>query len=71
MYFTKSNSSKEYLICHYWLFYHRFKFKRSVSIGRHESLAIRSSINNIAIIAVKGVLYCSIVYNVNKSDAIN
>ena len=69
--FTKSNSSKEYLVCHYWYFYHVSKFQKSVSIGSHELLIISPNINNISIIAVKVILYCSIIYDVSKSDAIN
>ena len=69
--FTKSNSSKEHLVCHYWYFYHVFKFQKSVSIGSHELLIISPNINNISIIAVKVILYYSIIYDVSKSDAIN
>ena len=32
---TKSNQSKEYMICHYWLVNHGFKFQDSVCNGCH------------------------------------
>ena len=27
---TKSNNSKEYIVCHYWYFNHDFKFQSSI-----------------------------------------
>ena len=33
---TKSNRSKECMICHYWLFNHGFKFQDYVCIGCHD-----------------------------------
>ena len=32
---TKSNNSKECMICHYWFFNHGFKFKDSICNGCH------------------------------------
>ena len=52
---AKSNSSKECMICHYWLFNH----------------GLCLNISDIAIITFKNVDFCCIVHDINKSEAIN
>ena len=59
---TKSNNSKQFIICHYWFFDHRFKFEDFVSNGRH-------GLSDIAIIPVKGVDYGCIIHGISKSEA--
>ena len=54
---TKSNNRKEYIICHYWFFNHRFKFQDSVYNDWYDSAMLCLNISNIAIITVKGVDY--------------
>ena len=67
---AKSNNSKEYIVCLYWFFNHGFKYQDFVCNCCHDLLTLRVNISNIAIIAVKGVAYCCIIYRISKSDAI-
>ena len=50
---TKSNRSKECMICHYWFFNDGFKFQGSVCNGCHDLIILCLTISNIAIITVK------------------
>ena len=68
---AKSNSSKEYMICHYWFFKHRFKFRDYVWNACHDLTMLSVHIINIAITVVKNVDYCCIIHNIIKSEAIN
>ena len=67
----KSNSSKEYMICHYWFFNHGFKFQDSVCNGCHDLTTLSVNISNNAIITMKNVDYLCIIHNISKSEAIN
>ena len=60
---TKSNKSRECMICHYFFFNHGFKFQDYVCNS--------DNISDIAIITVKNVDYCCIIYSISKSEAIN
>ena len=64
---TKSNRSKECMICHHWFFNHEFKFQDSVCKGCHYLTMLSVNISDIAIITIKNVDYCCI----SKSEAIN
>ena len=68
---TKSNRSKECMICHYWLFNHGFEFQDSVRNSCHDLTMLSVTINDINIITVKNVEYCCIIYDISKSEAIN
>ena len=69
---TKSNRSKECMICHYWFFNHGFKFQESVCNGCHDFKWMLSvSISDIAIITNKNVGYRYIVHNISKSEVIS
>ena len=59
------------MICHYWFFNHRFEFQYSVYNGCRDFSMLSVNLNNIAIITVKNVEYCCIIYNNKKSKAIN
>ena len=48
--------SKEYMICHYFVFNHCFKFQYSISNGSHDLTRLSVNISNIAIIIVKGLI---------------
>ena len=63
---VKTNSSRECVICHYWLFNHGFKFQYSVSNGCHDLSMLCLNINNIVIITVKNLDYRCIMYNISK-----
>ena len=54
---TKSNKSKECMICHYWFFNHGFKFEDSVCNGCHDFSMLSFNISDISIITVKNVGY--------------
>ena len=47
IYSTKSNISKESMICHFWFFNHGFKFQDSVSNGCHDLTISCHSISDI------------------------
>ena len=68
---TKSNKSRKCMICHYWLFNHRFKFQCSVCNGCHELSMLCLNVSDIAMITVKNLDYRYIMYNISKSKAIN
>ena len=68
---TKSNRSKECMICHNWLSNHGFKFQGSVSNGCHDLTILFLTISDIAIISIKNVDYRRIIPNTSESEAIN
>ena len=61
---TKSNSSKECMICHYWFLNHGFKFQDSICNGCHDLTMVSVNINDITIINVKNVDYRCIIHNI-------
>ena len=67
---TKSNKSKECMICHYWFFNHGFKFQDSVCNSCHDLTTFSVNISDIAIITVENVGYHCIIHNFSKSEAI-
>ena len=50
---TKSNQSKEYMICHYWLVNHGFKFQDSVCNGCHNLTMLCLNTSDITIRLLK------------------
>ena len=56
IFWTKSNNSKEYIICHYWVFNHGFEFQDSICNGCHDLTMLCLDISDIAIITVKGFI---------------
>ena len=68
---AKSSNSKESMICCYLFFNHGIKFQDYVCNVCHDLSMLCLNISNIAIITVKNVDYCSIMYNISKSEAIN
>ena len=68
---TKSNKSREYMVCHYFLFNYGFKFEDYVCNGCHELTMLSVNISDIAIITVKNVGYRCIIHKISKSEAIN
>ena len=65
---TKSNDSKECVICHYWFFNHRFKFQDYVCNGCHDLTILFVNISDTIIITVKSVDYHCIIHDI-KSEA--
>ena len=68
---TKSNRSKECMICHYQFFNHQFKFQDSIFNGCHDLTQLSLHIRDIAIITVKNGDYRCIIYNISKSETNN
>ena len=64
---TKSNNSKECMICHY----HGFKFEDYVCNGCHDLTMLSVNISDITIITIKNVDYHCIIHNISKYEAIN
>ena len=58
---TKSNNSKECMVCHYSYFFHGFKFQNSVCGGCHDLMVLCPSLREAAIITIKGVDYCCVI----------
>ena len=48
-----------------------FKFQSTVSDDRHDILIMFVDINSIATSNIHGVDYCSLFFEINKSEAIN
>ena len=63
---TKSNKSRECMICHYWFFNHRFKFQDHVCNDCHDLTMLCLNISDIVIITVKNVDYCCVMYNISN-----
>ena len=68
---TKSNRSKECIICHYWFLNRGFKFQDSVCNGCNDLTMLSVNISGIVIITIKNVDYYCIIHNISKSEAIN
>ena len=58
---TKSNNSKECLICYYRFFNYGFKFQDSVLNGCYDLMMLCPNISDITIITVKGIDYHCII----------
>ena len=54
-----------------WFFKYRLKFQDFVCNGCHDLSMLYLNISDIAIITVKGIDYCCIVYGTSKSEAIH
>ena len=59
------------MVCHYWVFNHRFKFYNYICNGCHDLTMLSVNIREIEIIAVKNVDYHCIIHNISKSEATN
>ena len=68
---TKSNNSKECIICCYWFFNRVFKFEHSVGNGCYDLTMLSVDISNIAIISTKGFDYLCIIHDISKSKTLN
>ena len=68
---TRSNKSKECMICLYRFSNHEFKFQDSACNGCHDLTMVSVNISDISMISIKNVVYRCIIYNISKSEAIN
>ena len=63
---TKSNISKECMICYYCFFNHGFKLQDFVSNGCHDLSTVCLYTSDITIITVKNVDYRCIIHGIRK-----
>ena len=69
---NKTNSSKEFDICHYWCFKDiGFKYEPYLCDGCHDLMQKAMSFSNITIVYVKGSAYRINFWYKGKDDAIN
>ena len=68
---AKSDNSKECIVCHYSIFNHGFEFQDSICNGCNNLSMLCLNISDIAIITVKEVDYCCIMYDISKSETMN
>ena len=68
---TKSNKSRECMICHYWFFNHGFKFQDYACTGCHDLTTLCLHTSDIVIITVKNVDHNCIMHNISKSKGFN
>ena len=66
---TKSNNSKECIICYYWFFSRGFEFQDSICNGCHDLTIYCLDISDISIIAVKGIDCHYVFIHDSKSEA--
>ena len=68
---TKSNISKECMICQYMSFNHGLKFQGYLCKYCHDLTIWTVNINDIAIVTIKNFDYCCFIHNISISEAIN
>ena len=68
---TKSNKSRECMICHYFFLNHGFKFQDYVCNGCHDLTMLCVNISDTAIITIKNVVYHCIIHSISKSETIH
>ena len=61
---AKSNKSKGCIVCYY-------RFQDSVCNSYHDLTMLYFNLSDVAIITVKNMGYCCIIYNINKSNEIH
>ena len=69
---SKSDKSKDCMICHYWYFKNiGYKYEPHVFNGCHDLSMMVFDLNDFMILNIKGIDYRCYVFNMSKSDAIN
>ena len=68
---TKSNNSKDCMICQHRFFNHGFKFQYSLCNVCHDLTMLSVKIRHVVIITIKNVDYRCVTHNISKSEAIN
>ena len=69
---SKSDKSKDCMICHYWYFKNiGYKYEPHVFNGCHDLSVVVFDLNDFMILNIKGIDYRCYVFNMSKSDAIN
>ena len=68
----KTSASKECDICLDWYFLnYGFKFQPNVCNRCHDLLMMSMNLDDIAILNIKGSVYCCIINRISKNEAIN
>ena len=68
---NKTNASKEYELCHYWLFKDiGFKFEEHVCNGWYDLLTMTHPLKNIAILSGKGATFRCLLMDTSKNEAL-
>ena len=68
---NKPSASKEYELCHYWLFEDvEFKLEKHVCNGCHSLLTTSYSLKNIAILNAKGTTFRCILMGISKNEGL-
>ena len=68
---NKTNASKEYELCHYWLFKDiGFKFEEHVCNGYHDLLTMAYGLENIAILRTKGATFRCLLMGISRNEAL-
>ena len=67
---AKSSNSKKCIICYYWYFNQWLKFQNSVCNSSHDLARLCRNLGDIAIITVESVVYCCIIHEISKYEAI-
>ena len=68
---TKSNKIIGCMLCHNWFFNHGFEFQCSICNSCHDLTMLSVYVSDIAIITVKDVNCCCIIYDISKFQSIN
>ena len=69
---SKTNASKECMLCHYWYFKNvRFKFELHVCNKCHDVLVTAYELKNIVILSVKGVDFRCILWGISRNEAVH
>ena len=69
---NKTSESKEFDICHYWLFLDKWlKFQPDVCNECHDILMMSLNFSNIAILNIKGVDYRCNNSRISKTQAVS
>ena len=69
---NKTNSSKEYDICHYWYFLdNNFNYKPYLCNGCYDLMQKAVNFNDVTIVSVKGSFYRMHFWYMSKDDATN
>ena len=68
---NKTSASKEYQLCHYWLFkYVGFKLGEHVCNGCHNLLMIVYLLKNIAMLNAKGATFRCLLMGTSKKETL-
>ena len=68
---SKMKNSKKCMIWYQWFFNHGFESQDYTCNGCHNMAILSVNKSDIDIIIVKHFVYCCIIHNISKSEAIN